>query len=344
MSCYHPILAIPDYDTISDKGTHRYKLQGSWQPGFEKLYPDSIKVPCGKCIGCKLDYSRNWADRMILELDSYKGKAIFVTLTYNDDHLPAIPECDEFGEVDPDVPSSVYYLRKKDLQDFFKRLRKHYSNRTLRFYACGEYGPHPRNGRPRRPHYHSIIFGIGLDDFADLRLVSVNELGQPYFTSQEFQNIWSIYRRETGTYDPIGYIGISEVSYKTCAYVSRYCAKKAFSIDSPEGASPEFTLMSRRPGIGKYYLEDHPDCLELSTIYLTDQNGSVKVSIPKYYLNQLKLTDPDRYVKLVDERRKFGLDHELLKLQRTSLPYLDLLNLEEKNRLNKTEILFKREE
>lgn len=160
--------------------------------------------------------------------------------------------------------------------------------------------------------------------------MSLNELGQPYYTSQELQDIWSVFRGDICKRDPIGFVGLSDVSYKTCAYVSRYCAKKAFSIDQPEGASPEFTLMSRRPGIGKYYLEDHPDCLELSTIYLSDQNGSVKVSIPKYYLNQLKLTDPDRYDKMVEERRRFGHDLELLKLQRTSLTYDQFMDLEEK--------------
>ena len=27
-----------------------------------------IKIPCGKCVGCRLEYSRQWANRCMLEL------------------------------------------------------------------------------------------------------------------------------------------------------------------------------------------------------------------------------------------------------------------------------------
>lgn len=71
MGCYHPFLAIPNYD---DRST-RFKLVGPYEPALRSIYPGAVAVPCGKCIGCRLDYSRNWADRMMLELD-HTGKAL----------------------------------------------------------------------------------------------------------------------------------------------------------------------------------------------------------------------------------------------------------------------------
>jgi hypothetical protein len=74
------------------------------------------------------------------ELDYWDG-AVFVTLTYDDDHLPNDEE-----------------LKKNDLQRYFKRLRKRI-NGQMKYYACGEYGE-----RMNRPHYHAIIFGLSILD------------------------------------------------------------------------------------------------------------------------------------------------------------------------------------
>lgn len=335
MPCYHPFAAVPDYEAgLSDTGRWRYKLEGPYNPEMKKYvsYHDVIRVPCGKCLGCRLDFSRQWADRMMLELESNFGKGLFLTLTYNNENVPFGYVCDDNGELQVDANGDVipgsFSLRKRDLQLFMKSLRKAFSDRTVRFYACGEYG-----GRTRRPHYHLIIFNLGLDDFKDLKMVGYNELGQQYFTSEKIERIWKK-----------GFVCLSDVSFKTCAYVSRYCMKKVFDLDAPDGCEPEFTQMSRRPGIGRFYLEDHPDCLNLSKIYLSDSNGSVEVTIPKYFLNQLKLTDPEAFDKLVMQRKEVANDRELLKLQQTSLSYIDLLELEENTRLNKTQILFKRRE
>lgn len=139
MSCYHPWLGVPDYDCLED-GKRTYKLTSPYDPTLKQMYPGSIAIPCGHCIGCRLDYSRSWADRMMLELDHTK-KAIFITLTYNNDHVPftADENTGEFG---------VLSLDKTDLQKFFKRLRKRYSDKEIRFYAAGEYG-----SNTQRPQY-----------------------------------------------------------------------------------------------------------------------------------------------------------------------------------------------
>lgn len=299
------------------------KFRGRYDPEVVKDNSFYIKVPCGKCLGCKLDYSRQWADRMILELADYNGKGLFCTLTYNPEHLPPDSE-----------------LCKRDLQLFFKRLRRHWPYVRIRYYASGEYGR-----RTLRPHYHAIIFGLSLEDLPDRRKVGTNELGQDYFTSQEFCDRWSDQEKR-----PLGFVCLSDVSYKTCAYVARYCAKKAFSPSSQGKKVKEFAVMSRDPGIGKNYFDVHKDEIfpkdgpVKSRFYLSDSEGSVRVSLPPYFLKQLKLTDPELYDKITLERGQFSLDRDLLKLQSTELDFIEMSEVEYNELLNKTKILFNREE
>lgn len=310
MSCYHPMIGIPQpsgsYKIVSSKDSEFFK----W---VRKQNPGSILVPCGRCIGCRLEYSRSWADRMMLELET-AGKAVFITLTYNNEHVPIAM----LGE--DDVPVS-FTLWKKDFQDFMKRLRRHFDPVKLRFYASGEYGENTF-----RPHYHAIIFGIGLDDFNDLIPKGKNELGQIYYISKTLEDIWSN-----------GFGMICDVSWNTCAYVSRYVTKKVYGFDGKAfeflNVVPEFSLMSRKPGIGRQYLTEHPDCLDFESINIsTDENG-LKIPIPKYYLKQLRLTDQERYDKLMKKRCEYADDRMLLKLQKTGLSFLDYLEVEEQNKL-----------
>lgn len=229
MSCFEPNYMRCSLD--SSTGSLVYKFMGSAKYLDPRLFPSlsdfdkngyyDFLVPCGKCPGCRMDYAKTWSDRMIIELKD-NPKAIFVTLTYRNENLPR-------GELG--IPS----LRLSDLQKFFKRLRKHFSSVRIRYYCAGEYGP-----RTHRPHYHGIIYGLGLDDFDDLKCFGTNELRQPYFTSPLLERIWSN-----------GFVQLSEVTYHTCAYVSRYCLKKQIKQAYIEdGIEPEFNVSSRRPGIG----------------------------------------------------------------------------------------------
>jgi len=94
--------------------------------------------PCGQCRYCRVMRSNNWAMRMMHE-SNYWDDRVFVTLTYNNEWLPAD------GNLD-----------KPELQKFLKRLRKAIEPRKLKYFACGEYG-----ATYGRPHYHLILFGVG---------------------------------------------------------------------------------------------------------------------------------------------------------------------------------------
>lgn len=324
MSCYHPKLVELSYSKSNREGKPSYNYLGN--PNLDQLMysvtdPDSvlIRVPCGHCLGCRLDYSRSWADRMMLELETSK-KAIFVTLTYNDDHVPK-----QYDDADILIG---YTLDKRDCQLFMKNLRRDYDGKDghpyakIRFYLAGEYGP-----STLRPHYHAIIFGLSLDDFPLKIPKGTNELNQQYWIVPELENCW---KDEDGTK---GFVLASDVSWETCAYVARYVMKKAFGNYVPPdeyGFEKEFVLMSRRPGLGKEYLDEHPGCLDLENIPIATDDGSKKIQIPKYYLNQLKLTEEDRYDKIIEKRKKFANDSVLKKLKGTSLNLVDQLEVEEK--------------
>lgn len=329
MSCYHPLVGIFDGE-YTENGKKKFKIEGALDP-FEvrQAHPGSVLIPCGRCIGCRLDYSRSWADRMMLELDSNDGKGIFLTLTYDNEHMTYC-HYDQSGF--PDAGTLV----KKDCQDFMKRLRFYYPGRRIRFYLAGEYGDHTF-----RPHYHVILFGIGLDDIHDLHSHGVNELGQTYYISDHIASIWSN-----------GFVLLSAVSWKTCAYVARYVTKKLGSQDDLRellNQEPVFALMSRKPGIGKFYLMKHPDCLDFQTINLSNPEESIQIRLPKYFLKQLNnpgteklpnpLYDPDRFDKIVSERQEFASDKLFLELSKTDLSFLDYLEAKENEKLAKIKSL-----
>lgn len=316
MSCYHPLIGFPSLEkTKNGKEKLRIvKMELSDTP--EKLKENgAILIPCGKCIGCRLDYSRSWADRMMLELENTK-KAIFLTLTYNNDNI-VWSSFDEFGN--PEFGT----LNKRDCQLFLKRFRKYYGDFSIRFFLSGEYG-----SKTLRPHYHAIIFGISLGDISDIVDIGKNELGDRYYTSNTIERLWSN-----------GFVLIADVNWKTCAYVSRYVTKKLNGISQDiryedRGQLPEFSLMSRKPGLGAYYLLEHPGCLDYDNINLSTIEGNIKLRIPKYYLTKLYIDDPVKYDNIIRERRKFVEDREILKLQKTDLKLLQYLELQENKKIS----------
>lgn len=146
-----------------------------------------IKVPCGQCIGCRLDYARIWGERCALE-SSYYVENCFVTLTYDDVHLPS--------RADPEA-----------FRLFIKRVRNHFKDRKIRYFGCGEYGT-----SSGRFHMHIILFNC---QFNDLKYLKTNKNGDPLYTSEELKSLW-----------PYGFSTVGECNYKTCNYTARYILKK----------------------------------------------------------------------------------------------------------------------
>lgn len=266
---------------------------------------DFIEIPCGKCLGCRLDYSRQWADRCMLEAQ-YHEQNYFVTLTYDDLHVPHSSYIDDrTGEICESLT-----LVKPDLQKFFKRLRK--AKGQFRYYACGEYG-----GHTMRPHYHAIIFGLNLDD---LTLYKTSG-GMNYYNSETLSKVWKN-----------GFVVVSGVTWATCAYVARYVVKKAKQHDKQVyekfHIEKEFNLMSRRPGIGSKYFEEH-DMYAYDYINISTPDGGKKIKPNRYFDNKLAVVDEEAYKALKAKKIEAAKNKTLLKLSQTDNDYLSMLKVEE---------------
>lgn len=279
-------------------------------PGKHLKYQE---IPCGKCSGCRMAYARSWADRCMLELQ-YHDSAYFITLTYDDQHLPLSAYVDnETGEV---MPSAT--LLKRDFQLFMMRLRKHFGE-GVRFFAAGEYG-----SQTFRPHYHAIIFGLKLPDLAYWKRAIDTGLQDSfrYYTSPMLEKIWGQ-----------GFVCVGEVSWETCAYTARYVMKKlkgpAAQFYSDFGLEPPFTLMSRRPGIAKQYYLDHPECMEYDYINISTPNGGKKIRPPHYYHKLYEVDEPEPSATMKLTRKKMAEEVRKLKLEQTGLSYLEMLAVQE---------------
>lgn len=362
MACYHPILAIdtgtrnsdtggvyyhfkqipPDYDPAwpligLDRLTGRPcspnspgRIQdplydGPFEPHRFGQYPFKL-IPCGRCDGCRLSYSKQWANRCMMELESHDS-AYFVTLTYND-HF--VPQSDYIDRSTGEQCISLT-LRKKDFQNFMKRLRFAFPDDRIRFFASGEYGD-----TTWRPHYHAIIFGLHLNDLVPS---GKSPEGFQYYYSPSFQRCWSQqvdllgFRDKRCPYQEMGYALVSPVTWETCAYTARYTMKKLKGAErffyADLNLEPPFSLMSMKPGIGAAYLAAHPDCYDYSFINLSTDKGGRKVPHPRYLDKLFEVDHPEEMAVIKQARERTAKAAAAAKLQRTTFNYLEMLQVEE---------------
>lgn len=261
MTCYGPVV-----------GYYAAKPNENGKRGivFDKrrsLSGVPLKLPCGKCIGCRHDYARTWAIRCMHEKQMHEVSS-FLTLTYDDNHLP------EGGS-----------LRKRELQLFMKRLRKHDGRDGIRFYGCGEYG-----STLLRPHYHVLLFNR---DFVDKVFVKNSGSGEPLFQSEALRDLW-----------PDGDHYIGTVTAQSCAYVARYVLKKVGQEATPDGCEPEFTCMSRRPGIGAtWFRKYHKGVYDWDNVVF----GGAETRPPRFYDTKFEEIDPKRLEVLKRRRRSLAM-------------------------------------
>lgn len=261
MTCYSPLKGWRSRE-LTEKGKRKVVFN------LKQAYSDlKVDVPCGQCIGCRLEYSRQWAVRCVHEASLHDDNC-FVTLTYRDDCLP-----------------SGSSLLKRDVQLFMKRLRKAYKACRIRFFCCGEYGE-----RLQRPHYHLILFGF---DFTDKVLFTVRN-GVRLYRSASLELLWSH-----------GFSTIGQVSFESASYVARYCVKKVTGRQRYahySGRQPEFSLMSRRPGIAREWIERFHDDVYPHD-YLVIRKG-VKCKPVRYYDDVYDSIDDSVMFKVRAKRKR----------------------------------------
>lgn len=278
MPCFRPLKGYRS--VLVNPATGKRSIVFNARQGFVDM---PVDLPCGQCIGCRLERSRQWAVRCVHEA-SLHPKNCFITLTYNDENLPKDRSLDV-----------------KHFQDFMKRLRFRFGS-GIRFFHCGEYGE-----KFARPHYHACLFNF---DFEDKKLWKT-ALGNRLYLSQALQELW-----------PFGFSTVGDVTFESAAYVARYVTKKQtgdraaahyewLNEDTGELRSrkPEYCTMSRRPGLAKGWFDKYS-----SDVYPSDYivlRGR-KMRPPKYYDRQFEVVFPSDFRKLVFKRKAEGKKRSML--------------------------------
>lgn len=295
MVCYFPLAAYPKaVDGGSERKAARPKSPalkaalaaggvdarpkvGRTFSGTKSLIEGMLyRLPCGVCLGCRIDRAEGWAIRSHHEAQMHRDiGSSFVTLTYADEHLP---------------PENSVSL--KELQKFVRRLRDELppEMRNFRYQQCGEYGE-----KLGRAHYHLILFGV---DFPDKRLHQVRR-GNRLYTSELLERAW-----------PYGFAPIGSVSFHSARYVASYVMKKIggdraedhYRRVNPETGetwtvAPEFQTSSKRPGLGHDWFQQFKSDVYPSDFIVIDGK---KRKPPRYYDKLL----PEAELEAVKRRRR----------------------------------------
>lgn len=245
-----------------------------------KNYPHQIiETACGYCLGCRMDYAKDWATRCDLEAKQYQYN-YFITLTYGDEYL------------NYSLKKNATLLKKharqfiKSVRNYFK---KYYDHDGIRFILSGEYSP------KMRPHYHLILFNCPIPDLTPLfpkddktYIQDYDSKGKPYLYSKIIDDAWK----------NRGLIRISECSWYTSAYVAQYVVKKqkgdASKVYDMLGIQPPFLLMSNRPGIGyQSFIDNKGKYTEFPLLYVGRPNSApLSNSLPRYFRKKM-MEDPE---------------------------------------------------
>lgn len=192
-----------------------------------------LELPCGQCVGCRVARSRQWALRIVHESQMH-GANSFITLTYDQEHLP-----------------EDWSLDVEHWKCFMKALRRRVGK--VRYYHCGEYGD-----ENLRPHYHACLFGV---DFARDRYRWSGSGDRTLYRSPTLEEAWGR-----------GHALIGNLTFESAAYVARYVVKKRTGPQAEEHyrrinpetgevhqVKPEYATMSRRPGLGATFFDRYVD-------------------------------------------------------------------------------------
>lgn len=238
----------------------------------------SLALPCGTCVGCRLERARQWAMRCMDEASLYKDNS-FITLTFRPEVL---------AQRGPG-------LDVRDFQLFMKRLRKFTGGQMIRYFHCGEYG-----SNFFRPHYHALLFNMG---FPDRVYLKHSKAGYPVYRSPSLEANW-----------PHGFSSTTDVTWGSASYVARYHMKKVGTVVSDnhfvhprtgEMLHPEYVTMSRGShsrgtgGLGKGWYEKYK-----SDVYPRDARviKGVDTKPAKYYDSLYEAEDPEGFSSMKLDR------------------------------------------
>lgn len=303
MACYKPLIRFyaPDNPDISGRVYTFARFRSERAKNQKLTYEDLIYrkdvmlIPCGQCIGCKIQHRTDWATRIEMEAKTWPKESVwFLTLTYDDQYIPAM--CHDTGEIIRGMPyikseggmKYVQTLWYEDIQLFLKRLRKT-QNGQLRYFVAGEYG-----SKTARPHYHMILFGYYPEKIKPFHK-TVND---GYFQDTRIEKLWKY-----------GMHNMANPETKAYTYVAGYVTKKMDGENNNYnklGMIPPFCQMSRMPGLGeKYYKENQEEIWKRGYIQL---GSGKRAQIPRYFQKQREIENPRAIWEWKRERQQKAIN------------------------------------
>ncbi len=206
-----------------------------------------VPRPCGRCLPCLKGRAWRWTSRIILETFNHENNA-FITLTYNEDYLP---------DQHPETDAMVYpTLRPDHLRNYIKRIRRACPDAILRYYAVGEYGD-----RSWRPHYHIALFNYPPCHHGGTRRDRHAKGKSCCPPCDLLHEKWYLDKTDK---TPMGGIDNALLEPASAAYIAGYITKKLYKPENAalHGRFPEFSRMSRCPGLGALSAEKLVPLLE----------------------------------------------------------------------------------
>ncbi len=337
MVCENPryIYLRPHYPIHihSEKELHKLnKPSMEYKKGWQQ-----IAVPCGQCQCCKIEKANEWATRIVNEAKMWDNKGLFLTLSYNNKHLP-------FNK------QGLTTLKRKDIIDFKKRLRKYAEKhqlpikewinpyngkieRPIRTFECGEYGFNgTRAAIGGNPHYHMIVMNWTVNDLEFDKISKKS--GLPIYKSKTINKIWGK-----------GHCPIGMIDYKSAAYVARYTMKKnglakikreyydVVEVNEETGLPEiktkyrnkkglqenEFISMSQ--GIGRtWFINNKQEIIENNCIIISSNGEVMTRKVPRYYRKVWQQTNWEEYEKWRYELKKEIEKQEIKEIAKYNLP------------------------
>lgn len=346
MPCYHPKIRIVSTSEKPIKGKngkyyrkgiieqpndlHRRLEEIKWNPG---QHVDII--PCKNCIGCRLEYSREWANRGYLESKMWEENW-FVTVTYDNKYLYTPEEMTTSDGITYTNDNDEWKgcLVKKDLHRFIHNVRqkwqREFNHTGIRFMACGEYGE-----TGERPHYHIIFYNmpIPMESLYETKVLNNNV----YYKCHLLDECWA----------NKGFIEVSEATWNDIAYTARYITKKINGDQSEDiyaqyGQIKEYMVTSRNPGIGKPYFDEHyKEIYKNDEIVVKNTQGTITCKPPKYFDELYEEIDPEGFEKIKIQRRRRANNVAKVKDTTTSLYRLAQLEIEERSHEERSQKLIR---
>lgn len=295
------------YDVQTDRGVVTMKHYNVTEDDVENTFairddgtfcPVWISFSCGKCVECGVQKQKDWRSRMFLEQLCYDRPPLFLTLTYNDSHLP------EDG------------VSKEDIALFFNRLHLYCSRLSgpvlfpneFRHICFSEYG-----SLRHRPHYHAVLFNFAYEWFCpddlDIAIVKANDF---------IHKAWGK-----------GFTLTKVVDSRAFCYVSKYVGKD-IACGIPSGKNPNFVSSSRRFGgialpvlsvkrfIDACATSDYP-----VVTFLCPDGKLARFTIPRYLrqklLPTLRMALPVKFMDFIVESGRLAYACNLLYTRTPSL-------------------------